>query len=103
MAEIRITKENFEEEVLRSEIPVLVDFWAVWCGPCRMVAPHVEELAREYDGRVKVGKINVDEEPELAVRYGVESIPTLMVFRDGKQGKTLVGYCMKSQIEKLLN
>ncbi|MBQ2252169.1 MAG: thiol reductase thioredoxin, partial [Clostridia bacterium] len=71
MAEIIITKENFEKEVLNSDIPVLVDFWATWCGPCRMLAPIIEEIAQDYDGKVKVGKVNVDEEEELAVKFGI--------------------------------
>ena len=76
MAEIIITKDNFESEVLNSSIPVLVDFWASWCGPCRLLAPAIDQLAREYAGRVKIGKINVDEEPQLAAQFGIVSIPT---------------------------
>lgn len=102
MAEIVITKENFEEEVLKSPIPVLVDFWAVWCGPCKMIAPIVAELAEEYAGKVKVGKINVDEQPELAGAFGIESIPTLVLVKDGKIAQVSVGYRPKSEIEKLL-
>ncbi len=103
MAEITLTEQNFEEEVLRSDLPVLVDFWASWCGPCRMIAPFVEEIAEEKAGLVKVGKINVDEEPGLAARFKVMSIPTLMVFRDGAAVKTSVGAIPKSMIEALLD
>ncbi len=82
--EMTLTSKNFEEEVLRSDIPVLVDFWATWCGPCRMIAPEVEKIAEEYDGKVKVGKVNVDEEPALAQQYRVMSIPTLIAFENGE-------------------
>ncbi len=102
MAEITITAQNFEEEVLRSDIPVLVDFWATWCGPCRMLAPVIEEIAEEYEGSVKVGKVNVDEEQELAMRFSVMSIPTVMVFKNGAVTNTAVGYRPKAQIEALL-
>ena len=80
MAELVLTEQNFEEEVLRAKQPVLVDFWATWCGPCRMLAPVIEEIANEYEGKVKVGKVNVDDERELALQFGVNSIPTVMVF-----------------------
>ena len=98
MNEVRLTKNNFKDEVLNSNIPVLVDFWATWCGPCRMVAPIVEEIADEYDGRIKVGKVNVDEEPELAMQFRVASIPTLMVFKNGQLVNTAVGYRPKADI-----
>ncbi len=98
MNEVRLTKNNFKDEVLNSDIPVLVDFWATWCGPCRMVAPIVEEIADEYDGRIKVGKVNVDEEPELSMQFRVASIPTLMVFKNGKLVNTAVGYRPKADI-----
>ena len=102
MAEITITAQNFEEEVLRSDIPVLVDFWATWCGPCRMLAPVIEEIAEEYEGSVKVGKVNVDEEQELAMRFSVMSIPTVMVFKEGKITGTSLGYRPKEQIIAML-
>lgn len=98
MNEVRLTKNNFRDEVLNSDIPVLVDFWATWCGPCRMVAPIVEEIADEYDGRIKVGKVNVDEEPELSMQFRVASIPTLMVFKNGQLVNTAVGYRPKADI-----
>lgn len=102
MAEITITERNFESEVIRSEKPVLVDFWADWCGPCRMLSPVIAEIAESRAEQVKVAKVNVDEQPELAARFGIEGIPTVMLFRDGKAVKTAVGYCTKEQIESML-
>lgn len=102
MSEIKITSENFQTEVLNSDIPVLLDFWAVWCGPCRMLAPVIEELAAEYDGKIKVGKVNVDEENALANMFRIESIPTLLLFRNGKVADTSIGYRPKEEIEKML-
>ena len=102
MAEIIITKDNFTKEVLESDVPVLVDFWATWCGPCRMIAPFVEEIAKEYEGKVKVCKINVDDEGELAVKFGIMSIPTVMVIKEGKVVNTAVGYRSKEQLVDLL-
>lgn len=102
MAEIRITQNNFAAEVIGSDIPVLIDFWAEWCGPCRMIAPAVEEIANEYAGKIKVGKINVDEEQQLAMQFGISSIPTLVLIKDGKIAETAVGYRTKEQIEKML-
>lgn len=102
MAEITLTAKNFETEVLNSDKPVLVDFWAVWCGPCQMVGPVVEEIAEEYANKIKVGKVNVDEEPELAAAFGIESIPTLMVFKNGKAVNMAVGYRDKAQIIEML-
>ena len=98
MAEIILTKQNFEAEVLNSEIPVLVDFWASWCGPCMMLSPVIAELAEELEGKIKVGKVNVDEQSELAMQYRVASIPTLLLFKDGKLEKTSVGFMPKSDI-----
>lgn len=102
MAEITITKENFEKEVLNSDIPVLVDFWATWCGPCRMLAPIIEEISEDYDGKVKVGKINVDEEEELAVKFGISSIPTVLLFKNGEIVDKSIGYKQKSHFEAML-
>lgn len=100
--EIEIYKETFEQEVLQSDIPVLVDFWATWCGPCKMIAPIVKEIADEYDGKILVGKVNVDEEPDLTMQYNVSSIPTLMVFKNGQLVNKAVGYREKDEILKML-
>lgn len=102
MAELTITKENFENEVLKSDIPVLVDFWAAWCGPCKMLAPTIEELAKEYEGKVKVGKINVDEQQELASKYGIMSIPTVLVFKGGNVAAQSVGFVPKEKLVAML-
>lgn len=102
MAELTLTGQNFEQEVLLAKEPVLVDFWATWCGPCRMLAPVIEEIANEYAGKVKVGKVNVDDARELALEYGVSSIPTVMVFQNGEVKETSVGYRPKEEIEQLL-
>ena len=102
MAIVHATEESFAREVLESKQPVLVDFWATWCGPCRMLAPVIEEIANEYAGKVKVGKVNVDDERELALEYGVSSIPTVMVFQNGEVKQTSVGYRPKEEIEQLL-
>ena len=101
MSVIHITKENFETEVLHSEKPVLLDFWATWCGPCRMVAPIVEEIANER-ADVKVGKIDVDEQRELAIQFQIQSIPTLIVFKNGELTERVVGARPKDQILQLL-
>lgn len=98
--EIKLSSENFEKEVLKSEKPVLVDFYADWCGPCNAMAPVIEELATELDGKAKVGKINVDDNSDIAVEYNVMSIPTLIIFQNGKEEKRLVGLRDK---EELLN
>ena len=99
--EIKLSSENFEKEVLKSEKPVLVDFYADWCGPCNAMAPVIEELAKELEGKVKVGKINVDENPDIAVEYNVMSIPTLIVFKNGKEEKRLVGLRNKEELINL--
>lgn len=102
MSELTITKKNFESEVINSDIPVLLDFWATWCGPCRMLAPVVEEIAKDFNGKAKVGKINVDEEPELASAFRVASIPTVVVMKNGKVVDTSVGYKPKEKIAEML-
>lgn len=98
MKPIEITDSNFEQEVLKSDKPVLVDFWAVWCGPCKMIAPIVEQLAAEYDGKLKVGKLDVDNNQQSAIQYGVRSIPTLLLFKDGKVVDTIIGAVPKPMI-----
>lgn len=103
MAVIKITADNFEEEVLNSEIPVLVDFWAVWCGPCQMQGPVVEDAARELLGKLKVGKVNVDEEGELAQRYHVMSIPTLILFQNKEAVKVEVGFHSLDEIKAMVS
>ena len=97
MSAINVNKNNFNEEVLQSDKPVLIDFWASWCGPCRMVSPVVEEIASERSD-IKVGKVNVDEEQELAMQFGISRIPILILFRDGKVAKTAVGFRPKEEI-----
>ena len=99
--EITITKENFETEVLKSDVPVLLDFWATWCGPCMMIAPTLEEIARENAGKLKVGKVNVDEQMELAMQFGVTSIPLLVVMEGGQIVNKAVGAMPKAKIEAL--
>ena len=100
--EIDLTNENFDAEVLQSELPVLVDFWATWCGPCMRLGPIVAEVAAEYAGRVKVGKVNVDNAPELAARYGITSIPALLLFRKGEVARTSVGFVKKADVVAML-
>ena len=89
--EIKLTKDNFDAEVINSNIPVLVDFWATWCGPCRMIAPVIESIAEKFDGRIKVGKVNVDEEPEISLEYNIASIPTVMIFKNGEEVSKSIG------------
>lgn len=103
MAEVTITKQNFQKEVIESDIPVLLDFWAVWCGPCQMLAPGLAQVAEEYAGKAKVGKVNVDEQMELAQQFGIMSIPTLVVIKDGKIAQEVVGYQNKAQLAALLD
>ena len=102
MAELKITRENFENEVMKSNIPVLIDFWAPWCGPCRMMGPIIEQLADEYEGKAKVGKVNVDEEPELSQEFGIMSIPTIVLMKEGKVVKQVVGARPKAELEAML-
>jgi thioredoxin 1 len=101
MGELTITKANFETEVLNADLPVLLDFWADWCGPCRMLGPVVGEIAKEYESRLKVGKINVDEEGELAQQHQISSIPCLVVYKGGKVVKRQVGLAPKDAVEAM--
>lgn len=102
MAEIIFTDQNFETDVLRSDLPVLVDFWAEWCMPCRMVTPIIEELAKESEGKIKVGKMNVDQNPQTPGKYGIMSIPTVILFKNGQEVKRQVGFAGKEGYVKLL-
>jgi len=98
MKPIELTDSNFEQEVLQSTLPVLIDFWAVWCGPCRIISPIVEEIAKEYNGKLKVGKIDVDSNPRTSMQYGIRSIPTLLLFKDGRVVEQIVGAVQKRVI-----
>lgn len=100
---IAVSDVDFDAQVLQSDLPVLVDFWAEWCGPCKVIGPTVEELAGDYAGRVKVAKVNVDDSPEAAMRYGVRSIPTLMLFKNGEAAETTIGVQPKGQLSALLD
>ena len=102
MAEIILTSDNFETEVIGSEIPVLVDFWAPWCGPCKMLGPVISQIAEENEGKVKVGKVNVDEEDELAAQYGIQSIPTVLFFKGGEVVEQSLGFKPKAFFEDLI-
>ena len=102
MSAAQVTDSTFKQEVLDSEVPVLVDFWAPWCGPCRMVAPVVEEIAQQYDGQVKVVKLNTDENPNVASQYGIRSIPTLMIFKGGQRVDMVVGAVPKTTLSNTL-
>jgi len=99
---LQINDRNFDDEIIKSDLPALVDFWAPWCGPCRIVGPWVEELAQQYDGRFKVAKMNVDENPMTPSHYGIRSIPTILLFKDGKLADTIVGAVGKANIEKAM-
>ena len=100
---LNITDANFDQEVLQSTEPVLIDFWAVWCGPCRMIAPVVEELSREYAGKAKIAKLDVDSNPEVSAKYGIRSIPTLLIFKDGKVVEQIVGAVPKQKLVNALD
>jgi thioredoxin 1 len=100
---ITFTDENFEKEVIKSDKPVLVDFWAEWCAPCRALAPTIDDLAAEYDGKVKVGKIDIEDNREVPSRFGIQAIPTLMIFKGGQLAKTLVGQKSKRELQAALN
>ncbi|MFO7847852.1 MAG: thioredoxin [Balneolaceae bacterium] len=100
---LEFTDNNFSDEVENNGQPVLVDFWAEWCGPCRMVGPVVEEIAGEYEGKAKVGKVNVDNNPEISVKYGIRSIPALLIFKNGEVVDQIVGAVPKAQIKKQLD
>jgi len=102
MSEITLTTDNFQNEVLQSTEPVLVDFWAPWCAPCRMIAPYIAEIAKEYEGRLKVGKVNIEKETSLAEQHEIVSIPCLKVYKDGKIVKKQVGAMPKKMIEELI-
>lgn len=100
---VELSDSIFESEVIESDIPVLVDFWAPWCGPCRALAPVIDEISNDFHGKVKVGKVNVDENPEISMKFGIRSIPTLIVFKGGEVFEQVIGAVPKSQIEETLN
>ena len=100
---IELTTSNFDDETKKADAPILVDFWAEWCGPCRMVAPVLEQLAKDYAGKVRVGKVNVDEHSSIAARYGVQSIPTLLLFKQGKVVEQYIGSTSRDVLAKILD
>ena len=103
MHPMEFTDANFQQEVINSDIPVLIDFWAVWCGPCKMIAPFIIEIAKEYEGKIKVGKLDVDNNPNVSMQYGIRSIPTLLIFRDGKVVDQIMGAVPKNMITAKLD
>ena len=103
MATVKVDKGNFQSDVLDAKEPVVVDFWAEWCGPCKMIGPSLEEISNELGGKVKIAKVNIDENPELAAQFGVRSIPTLMVFKDGQVADTKVGAAPKTALSQWIN
>lgn len=102
MAALEVKKAEFEQEVLKSEVPVLVDFWASWCGPCKMFSPTIEQIADEYEGKVKVCKVNIDEEPQIAETYKIMSIPTIVLFKGGEAVKSSAGVINKQKVEEFI-
>jgi thioredoxin len=100
---LELSDASFDQEVLKSDVPVLVDFWAPWCGPCRAVAPIVEEISSAYEGKIKVGKLNVDENPSITMKFGIRSIPTLLVFKGGEAVEQIIGAVPKGEIERAVN
>jgi len=100
---VYLSDASFEDEVLKSDVPVLVDYWAEWCGPCKMIAPILDEIAEEYDGRIKIAKLNIDENPNTPPKYGIRGIPTLMLFKNGEVEATKVGALSKSQLAAFLD
>lgn len=100
---LEFSDTNFEDEVMNSDIPVLVDFWAPWCGPCRIIAPVVEEISVSHDGKIKVGKLNVDDNQKTSMKFGIRSIPTLLVFKNGEIFEQIIGAVPKTEIERVVN
>lgn len=100
---IHVSDEDFEQQVLKSDVPVLVDYWAEWCGPCKMIAPVLDEIAEEYDGKLKIAKLNIDDNPETPPKYGIRGIPTLMLFKNGSVEATKVGAVSKSQLTAFID
>jgi len=103
MATVKVDDSNFDNDVLKSDVPVVVDFWAEWCGPCKMIGPHLEEISEEMSGKVKIAKLNIDENPDIAAKYGVRSIPTLVMFKDGEPASIQVGAKPKSALVDWVN